>query len=446
MHKGLIIYRDFASQYFPSLYLLMIPFHKIFGFTQTPTIILAPVTTIITFLILAYLSFRLLKSWYRLLPLIFFIIWDPILSENHYSTTMFQNTLLLIAFGLWWKWFEKPKKIFAFLIGLLLSISSTSGPIVTIFSAAVGFSILYRVIREKYGFSYFLPFLAGFLITYLFLFLWLLYHGAMTGFINWAIIYYLGGGYPYAMGRGFENLLLYFSFFSPLVFLLILNFQKKILPGYKKFFWLLILLTFPVSFWFAIFHPNRLVTAEGIMAISLGLSLQELLKNRKSIVWVKAAGILSVLILALTFYSVMLPIYKRNFSYPPETRIRTMTYSNDPMYEVNKWIISNTPKDAKLFATTDSIIYLETDRLMANPRAVTNLPVFYRAIDETVLELKKNPPGFWVIDERQWKRFEDMGFTEASLTLQKLLLCEQIVFRAEYVTVRKHDSGKELCI
>ena len=447
MSKGLVIYKDFASQYFPTLYFLMIPFHQIFGFIQRPTIILAPFTSITTFLILAFLSYKMLKSWYRLLPLIFFLIWDPALSENHYSTTMFQNTLILIAFGLWWSWFEKPKKLFAFLIGLLLSISSTSGPIVSIFSVALGFSIFYRVLKGKYSFSHFVPFLGGFLITYIFMFLWLLYHGAVEGFINWAIIYYLyEGGYPYAMGRGWENLLLYFTFFSPLIFIFILNFHKKILPGSKKIFWLLILLTFPIPFWFAIFHPNRLVTAEGIMAISLGLSLQELSKNTKIMSLVKKVSILLVLILVGAVYLVMIPMYQKNFSYPPEIRNRTMTYPNDPMYKVNEWIISNTPKEAKLFATTDSLVYLETDRLMANPRAVTNLPVFYRAIDKTVLELKNNPPDYWVIDERQWERFEDMGFTEVSQVLQKIISCEPVVFQIEYITIRKHDISQKLCI
>lgn len=452
MYKGLVIYKDFASQYFPTLYFLMVPFHYIFGFIQRPTIILAPVTSITTFLILAFLSFKMLKSWYRLLPLLFFLIWNPVLSENHYSTTMFQDTLILIAFGLWWSWFDKPRKIFAFLMGLLLGIASTSGQIVSIFSAAVGFSILYRVIKKEVRFSNLTFFLAAFLIPYIFMLSWLFYHGALEAFFNWAIGYYLsGGGYPYAMGRGWENLLLYFTFFSPLIFVVILSCQKNGLIHQKRIFWLLILLTFPIPFWFAIFHPNRLLTAEAIMAISLGLSLQELSKNTKTvntktINLIKGVSILLIAMLTITFYFVMIPIYQRNFSHPSETRNRTATYPSDPMYEINKWVINNTPKDAKLFATTDSIIYLETDRLMANPRAATNLPVFYRAIDKTVLELKKNPPDYWVIDERQWKRFEDMDFAEASHVLQKILSCEPVVFQIEYVTIRKHEVGKELCI
>lgn len=447
MYKGLVIYRDFASQYFPTLYLLMIPFHQLFGFTQGPTILLAPITTITTFLILAFFSFKMLRGWFKTLPLLFFIIWDPILSENHYSTTMFQNTLLLIVFGLWWSWFERPKKLFVFLIGLLLAVASTTGQIVSIFSAAIGFSILYRVIKEKTGPSNIIFFLVGFLVTYIFIFSWLLYHGALEGFLNWAIAYYFsGGGYPYAMGRGLENLLLYFTFFSPLIFIVILAFQKKGLQRQRIIFWLLALLAFFIPFWFAIFHPNRLLTLEGIMAISLGLSLQELLKSTKTVNLTKGISALLITMLAITFYFVMVPIYQRNFSHPLETRNRTATYPSDPMYEINKWVINNTPKDAKLFATTDSIIYLETDRLMANPRAATNLPVFYRAINTAALELKNNPPDYWVIDERQWKRFEDMGFPEASRVLQEILLCEPVVFQVEYVTIRKHEAGKDLCI
>lgn len=447
MSKGLVIYKDFASQYFPTLYLLMIPFHQIFGFVQNPTILLAPLTSITTFLILASLSYKMLKGWYRLLPLLFFLIWDPILSENHYSTTMFQDTLILIAFGLWWSWFDKPKKLFAFLIGLLLGIASTTGQIVTIFSAAVGFSILYRVIKERSKLPNLFFFLAAFLIPYIFMLSWLFYHGALEAFFNWAIAYYLsGGGYPYAMGRGWENLLLYFTFFSPLIFIVILIFQKKGFLFSKKIFWLLMILTFLVPFWFAIFHPNRLMTAEAIMAISLGLSLQELSKNHRKINFLKGISLFTLVMLIVTFYFVMITIYQRNFSHPPETRNRTATYPSDPMFTINEWVIKNTPKDSKLFATTDSIIYLETDRLMANPRAATNLPVFYRAIDTAVLELKNNPPDYWVIDERQWKRFEDMGFAEASRVLQKILSCEPVVFQIEYVTIRKHEVGKELCI
>ncbi|KKS68988.1 MAG: hypothetical protein UV41_C0068G0006, partial [Candidatus Daviesbacteria bacterium GW2011_GWA2_42_7] len=193
-------------------------------------------------------------------------------------------------------------------------------------------------------------------------------------------------------------------------------------------------------------HPNRLMTVEAIMAISLGLSLQELTRNRKKINFLKGVSVFLLAMLIITFYFVMIPIYKRNFSHPPETRNRTATYPDDPMYEINKWVINNTPKEAKLFATTDSIIYLETDRLMANPRAVTNLPVFYREINQAALELQDNPPDYWVIDERQWKRFEDMGFTQASQVLQKILSCEQVIFQAEYVTIRKHEAGKDLCL
>ncbi|OGE36527.1 hypothetical protein A3E45_01240 [Candidatus Daviesbacteria bacterium RIFCSPHIGHO2_12_FULL_43_11] len=447
MSKGLVIYKDFASQYFPTLYFLMVPFHRIFGFVQNPTIFLAPFTSIVTFITLAIISCKILKGWYRFLPLIFFLIWDPVLSENHYSTTMFQNTLILVAFGLWWSWFDKPRKIYAFIIGLLLGIASTSGQIVSIFSAVVGFSILYRVIKERSKVHNIIFFSAGFLIPYVFIFSWLFYHGALEAFFNWAIAYYFsGGGYPYAMGRGWENLLFYFTFFSPLIFVVILFFQKKGLMQSKRTFWLLMFLTFLVPFWFAIFHPNRLMTVEAIMAISLGLSLQELTRNRKKINFLKGVSVFLLAMLIITFYFVMIPIYKRNFSHPPETRNRTATYPDDPMYEINKWVINNTPKEAKLFATTDSIIYLETDRLMANPRAVTNLPVFYREINQAALELQDNPPDYWVIDERQWKRFEDMGFTQASQVLQKILSCEQVIFQAEYVTIRKHEAGKDLCL
>ena len=124
----------------------------------------------------------------------------------------------------------------------------------------------------------------------------------------------------------------------------------------------------------------------------------------------------------------------------------TEIYPDDPMYKAVEWIKKNTPQNAKLFATTDSLVYLKTKRLPINAYATSNLPVVYTPFDKFKQALSTTPPDYWVIDERQWDRFHDFGYDEASEILQKILACEEVVAQIEHITIRKHKQGKNLCI
>ncbi|KKR81581.1 MAG: hypothetical protein UU73_C0001G0143 [Candidatus Daviesbacteria bacterium GW2011_GWA1_41_61] len=459
MSSGLVIYKDFVTQYFPILYLSMLPFHDIFGFTLKPTIALALVSSITAFLLLSFISYKLLKGWFRLIPLLFFLFWDPVLSENHFGTTSFQNILLLSAFALWWVWYQRPKMIPAFLIGLLLGIASMSGHIVLINSTVVFLSMIFRSWQIK-KIKSIIYFGLGFLIPVAFVFVYLLTHNVLGDFYNWTIKYYLSdSGYPFAMGRGVENVVIFLTIFSPLLLVgAIIWFKvKKVKQSFfalqkkgltlsltQSIFWWLILLSFPLPFWFAIFHPNRFLTPEGIYALTAGLALQMLFKIKKNQL-TKVLIICLIMLFAFSFY-IVLPKYQRNFSYPRPYLNLTRIYPEDPLFDIISWIKQNTTKEDKLFATVDSLIYLETNRLPANPRASTNLPVFYRPLERLVEELKQNPPDFWVIDERQWKRFADFGYQAETTVLKRILKCEPVVFQSDYITIKKHIFSQQLCL
>lgn len=449
MSSGLVIYKDFVTQYFPILYLSMLPFHSLFGFTLKPTIALAPVASILAFLLLAFISFKLLKGWFRIIPLLFFLFWDPILSENHFATTSYQNILLLIAFTFWWFWYQRPTKAASFFIGLLLGLSAMSGQITFIPSAIIFFSIVVKSLQVKRAKDA-IFFSLAFLIPVFFVLIWLLAHNALLDFYSWAIYYYFSGhGYPFAMGREIGNTIIFLTVFFPLVcvgtviFFKIKKTKEIKMPLQQLVFWGLILLSFPLPFWFAIFHPNRFLTAEGIYALSFGLALQVLFRKNSRVA--KVLVVIFLMLFMVSFYLV-LPKYQRNFSYPRQYLNLTRIYPEDPLFEVVEWIKKNTTKDDKLFATVDSLVYLETQRLPANPRASTNLPVFYRPIEKAVAEMNTNPPQFWVIDERQWARFDDFGYKKEALVLKKIINCEPVVFRSSFITIRKHKPGEKLCL
>ena len=72
-YKGLVFYKDFTTTYLPFLHLTMMPFHVIFGFTQTPTLVLSPIVSIMTFLTIIIFSWRFLSGWYKYIPPLFFL-------------------------------------------------------------------------------------------------------------------------------------------------------------------------------------------------------------------------------------------------------------------------------------------------------------------------------------------------------------------------------------
>lgn len=460
MSKGLVIYKDFTSQYLPLLFLLSEPFHKLFGFTQVPTLALIPAASVITFMLITFVSGKWLKGWYRLLPLLFFLLWDPVLGENRFSTPTFQNIFNLLSFVVWFEWFKKPNRALAFVLGILLAITFLSCQITVFYLFVIFLSLLYKVLRDKKNFSSLIFLILGFGIPSIVVFCLLLEKNALYAMYYWNIRYYFSGGYPFSsQGKSNDTIILYLGLFSSII-LIIGNFYFAFLNYIKNrsrnflglsfpqyFFWVLIPLSFAVPFWFGLFYRNRFQMGEAILAISVGMAVQLFYSTKKKYnpLFKKIfLGIfLGITIISIIF--VIIPKYKNWLRYPRHLNILTKNYDSDPFTGSIKWIRDNTDNNSTLFATTDSTIYIETDRLPANHRASTNLPFVYRPLEDLKRELKIKAPDYWVIDERNWKRFHDFGYDDVTDFMKKILECEKVVKKFDYITIRKHEKGKNLC-
>ena len=453
MSQGLVIYKDTSSMYFPILYLLMIPFHQVFGFTQTPTLLLAPINSLLLFMLLSFTSWKWLKGWFRILPLVFFLIWEPYLGANRFSSTAFLNTMTFIVFILWWKWFERPQKITAFLMGLFLGVSMLTVQIVGLFVGVVVFSVFLKYWVERRYPDSLTSVLAGFFLPITFVLLWLISHNALSDFWTRAIAYYFAGsGYPYSMGRGLDNILVFIAVFSSLSLLfrniqLQLSNSRKGNDSLRYVFLTLILLSFAIPFWFAVFHYSRFQSSLAICSFVFGFTIQQLLvSKKKNVIFNRFMIGIIVAVNVFGIYQVLIPKYRYNFNFPIEKTVLTKVYKDDPFLEVIRWVRKNTPDNAKILAMTDSLIYLETNRLPVNAHATSNLPVVYEPLDQFKQKIKNQPPDYWIIDERQWKRFNEFGYEKTAKLLQKILSCETEAAKIEYITIKKHEKGKPVCI
>lgn len=454
--QGLTIYKDSASMYLPMLYILMVPFHQLFGFTQNPTIILSLVNSVFLFTALTIFSFKNLPKWFFVIPPVSFLLWNFVLGNNQFTTPSFLDLVTFLSFVCWWIWYEKPSKLQAILIGLFLSLAVFTVQIMALFVGVIFFSLFLRQLEVRRAVTLPVVTLITFLVPITAIILWLANKGALGDFSYRAFLYYLSpGGYPYTMGRGFENILMFLTIFSPVV-LLVASLSQSLKKEFKNIrmnsfyqkyvFSFLILLSFAIPFWFAIFHQSRFQSSLAITAFLLGLGLKLIFEKG----WKKTGSLIAVglvlILYVLSLKNIIIPYFQKNVTYPPQKKIVTEIYPDDPMYTVIEWIKKNTDPGARLFVTTDSLIYLKTGRLPVNAYATSNLPVVYTPFDQFKLKLSASPPDYWVIDERQWERFHDFGYDHATKFLQRVLSCEPIVAQIEYVTIRKHQPGKQLCL
>lgn len=438
--KGLVFYKDFINQYFPFLHLLLIPFHQIFGYTQEVSILLAPANSIILFILLAVFSAKFFKGWHKVIPLAFFLFWNAVLSENHFTPNSFQATTNFLVFIFWWRWYKKPNKLFAFLIGFFLSASFLTVHVVAFFVAAVAFSIFFRAFRDKKHFDSLVAFTIGFLLPVIYIVIWFVRKGALYELYYRNIAYYFSD-YPFTrFGKNLDSAVLFSALCSPI--LLIIYARPKF-----DIFLLLTLVGLPIGIWFAIFHPMRFLIFLPISAFILGMGTefvsQEPKKRRKR------GRVLVGLIIALnllSFFYYILPKYKSSFRYPRKYNILSKVYEHDPMFKGIEWIKENTPEDAKLFVLDDPLYYLETNRLPSHSRATHNEPYTYEPLGTLKEEIKQNPPDYWVVDERLLKdRFHEFDYSYVSEFFEKILDCQTIVAQIEYLTIRKHDPENTSC-
>lgn len=184
-----------------------------------------------------------------------------------------------------------------------------------------------------------------------------------------------------------------------------------------------------------------------LLALSLGFGVNKVFDLNSNQRFIQISVLILVLILNIIVWIQVVPAYlERSLTYPSTKHIISKFYSDDPMYSAIAWIKYNTPESAKLFVIGDALFYFESKRLPSSIRATTNIPIVYQPKKDLVNELREYPPDYWVIDERQWKRFEDFGFGDIAILLKNLLLCDKLLTKIEYVAIYKRDPKEEFCL
>ncbi len=441
--KGLHFYRDFMAYYAPVLRLSALPLHWVFGLKQWPTVFLQLFRAEVTFFLVFYASLKFCKSWTRIVPLIFYLAWDVIVTQNQFSPNGFLELLIFISIINWLDWYKKPKKKNAFIMGLCGGLAVFSAQIILPFFVVMFSTLAFVSLKEKRSFVSLKSFSIGFSIPAVFTLSWAISQGIFNDFYFWTVKYLLFY-YPKSdLGRAVDNKFIFFSLHAPLLltlFPIIRSLREKKYETFWKYSLLSsMLIILPISYWFAIFHVIRFQISLAVFAIFFGLLLEEFKKEKGKIKTFEA--LIIVLIVCLNIYSFWkygAPRYQRYLLGPREKRIMTMFYPDDPAYHIAAWVRDNTPEDAKLFIIADPALYLETRRLPVNSRASLNLPFLYEPLADLEKNLEKNPPGYWIVDERIWERFHDFGYDTATDMFKRILKDKKVVFRQEYVVVIKN--------
>jgi len=450
--KGLVFYKDFTSRYFPILYMMMIPLHKIFGFSQTTTIILAPINSLLVFVLLAFVSSRWLKNWYKIIPLIFFLIWNPILSENHFTTPSFHALVNFIAFASWLAWLKKPSHLVSLFIGLFLSLSVMSMQIEIVYALLIFISLFLSSSKDSKSIQRLLITFFAFVTPGVFVVIWFMFKGAFGDFYYWTVSYYLFG-YPFATsGREQGVILTFIAVFSPFILFLwsLVMHRIKTIKLSQKIMLILIVTVHPILYLYAIFHPLRFQMALPIYAYIFGFSVQTVLATKIKFNKFRLISplLISIIIVLNTvgFLYYALPAYRKNLDLSSKYKIITEIDENDPMFDAVQWVKENTSEDSKLFVMADPMFYFESNRLPAHPLGTMNQPFVYEPLDKFKETIKLRPPDYWVIDERLVnQRFKEFGYEQTTVFFNKLLECEEVVARIEYITIRKHNPQKQFC-
>jgi len=444
MSKGLVIYRDFASQYLPSLFTLMLVLHKFTGFSQYPTIILSPVNSIISLFIIYFLSKKYLKSWYQIAPILFFTIWDVLINENHFHTNSFLGTVNLVAFAIWIEWYQKPTKVKSIFLGVVGSVAFLAQQILVVFYGIIFISAAYKVWQNKKNIWPVVYLGISFALPIVLMFLYLLINDAWTGFYFWNYDWYAKGYYTFdKIGRGKDEILLLFSVSSPFIFLILAlgkSAYSKIFSKDLIIFILLLIISFPVMFWYATFHLSRLAMCLTLFSFVFGVGLQLLMQGKKRSELTFLLLIVFVILNLFTYITVAMPRHMSNWQRPLRQNILTAVRKEDSIYEAIEWIKLNTSESEKIFVLDNPIVYLETNRLPSSPRAVSNLPFVYEPIEDFKRELVSNPPDYWLIDINQWKRFEQFGYKNTAILFGKILSCEEKVISFGDLEIYRHKD------
>lgn len=453
--KGLAFYKDFAGgNYLPLPKLLLIPLTGMFGWDLSLTIYLGLFQALITLYVVYKISLKHISEKAAMVAVLYYSIWFGfVLRQNTYDSSLLIGLLILLMFYVFEKWLSSNNRKHAVLLGFIASIAffSQQMSIVPISAILIGMAIFYfkrqknisRVVYEVIA-----PFVAGFLPVGLGIIYYMVSKGSLYEFFDQTFLYYVQSRYAGSRSNSWiprdAKILTFMSIpFVSLLVLLIARFKKTISQLLKndRETWLLTVLTCVLlfttaSFFFAIIHPRRFLMLLPLMCYVAGLVFDRGSKL-KSI----PKKILVLLLSLFVIYSTtaIFPWYFNSIKKGRKYDICNISQPGDYVNSAVKWVRENTPEDSRIHVLGPMILYYEAQRLPANNRTYSAQPQTYEPFEETKRLFLNQPADYWLVDERQFKRFKEIDFEHQSIFIRQLLDEKySIVFSEDWMSVYEY--------
>lgn len=418
--QGLKFYTEFdGGRYFPLLKLIMIPIGKVTNWNVDTTIVLGLFLSLAVILLIYYVSRKI--SRIQFIPLIFFTIWFGfILKQNTFEVNLFLGTLFLAEIFLFSVWLKKPKKEIAFLIGFVSSIAVFSEQIalifsVTLFFMTVTFAKTVNFTNKKIFQETIIPIVLGFMVIPIPMILWFYSQGLINQFIQNNLLYYIqGSGYPFNKFFPSDYMVMLFFLSTPFILLTIRSLNKEkinLIKNGDKNTWLelsiwLYLLTSIVLTLIAVLHPRRYLLILPVLSVLSGIEYQKFKIAGK---FYKFFAVLLFLGFLIYSFTTIVPWYRDTLIKGRQFTIYNLPHPGDHSYEAIDWIKKNTGSQTRIFSFETMITYFETGRLPIINRTYI-LPWAFEPFDEMKTLLEKNKANYWLVDERHFIRFKNLGY------------------------------------
>lgn len=344
INNGFLIYKDIAHPYVPLLSFILAIFYKIAGLNLFSNQIFTWSLILINDLLIFLISKKLLKNYLNLIPLIMYVLLQPILEGNMLWFDLATTPFILGSFMAFLAISRVNQKLFwfGFILALALLIKQQAIVLVGLIFITLLFT---KETRKHIQF-----FILGGLIPVLIIFAILILQGVFKDYIFWTLefpIVWLPKFPGYKDLPGFRNItMLGALFLLPLIFL----FKRlKTADLFSRIIFVSIIATVIMSFpRFSYFH---LQPALAILIIFYAL----ILKTQKHIA-------VFFLVMGL-FYGLIL--WK---DYRPYIGVETARFYDNEEIELAEFISKNsTPNDSIYFLGPHSLLYILSDRLPPKP-------------------------------------------------------------------------------
>ncbi len=392
--NGLIYFKDFIQAHFFLPHLFLYPFLKLTNWHIETDPFIALVVASLGSIMIFHFGRKILSPVYLIISLVFYSLFIWYASTwLQFSGEMLAGLFLLVstfqAINL-----IKSKKGSLFVFGILLTLTLLTGQILgpaVLFLTAV---VFYKLGLKRKNI---IPFMTAVIILVLPICIYFILKNAFTDFFYWNITYYLN----YAKFTGStKSSLPWFeiiAFYSPLILLPLTKSLKRFTTE-EFIISSVVFISLPLTI-LSIFHPHHYLISLPLMALILGLSLQNM-KDKVKIVPLLPIILLSIFMLNNTFN-----FYKSKINFAkPFTNLNELSRDKDQEIMVN-WISANTDTNERIMVTGDPMFYVRARRLPANNR-YSALPWHYLPLPETKKIILNKLPLYWIVDSNYLKRFE----------------------------------------